>query len=70
MKSKDQKFFDDFWQEWIKVNPPPKTWQGTKKEYAELEMPCRGNFGKFLFWLNNKIFTLKAKSNNGKEKNN
>ena len=51
MSSKDEKFFDENWQQWVDKNPPPEKWIGTKKEWAEFEMPCIGFLGRALFWF-------------------
>lgn len=56
MNKKDEQFFEKHWEEWVRSNPPPAYWgvKGwTLKQYAELEMPCRGFLGRFLFWLEN-----------------
>ena len=61
MNKKDEQFFEKHWEEWVRRNPPPDywgSWGSTKKQYAELEMPCRGFFGKLFFeldrWLTRK----------------
>jgi len=61
MNKRDQKFFDEHWEDWINRNPPPPNYIITKyssKKWAEWEMPCRGILGRFLFkvglWLQKK----------------
>ena len=51
MNKKDKQFFEEHWEEWVRCNPPPDNWEGTKKQWAELEMPCMGNLGRLIFWL-------------------
>jgi len=51
LNEKDTQFFEEHWEEWVKRNPPPDNWEETKKQWAALEMPCRGFFGRCLFWL-------------------
>lgn len=61
MNKRDRKFFDEHWEEWIERNPPPDYWiitENSVKQWAELEMPCRGFLGRSLFafglWLQKK----------------
>jgi len=51
MNAKDQAFFEKHWKEWVARNPPPPDWPMKPREWAELEMPCRGFLGKLLFDL-------------------
>lgn len=44
-------FFDTHWRAWLEENPPPVQWTGTEREWAELEMPCRGLLGRSLYWF-------------------
>lgn len=55
MKREDQKFFNDHWKEWFERNSPPDGWRFTDKEWAFLEMPCRGFLGKTFFVLDRLI---------------
>lgn len=61
MNKKDQKFFDEHWEEWVDRNPPPFYWMiygNSVKHWAELEMQCRGFLGRLFFrigkWLSRK----------------
>jgi len=51
MNKRDQKFFDEHWEDWVKHNPPPDCWIGTKEEWAYDEMPCCGFVGRIGFWV-------------------
>jgi len=54
MTEKDEQFFEEHWEEWVRRNPPPEfvgEWKSAKRAWARLEMPCRGFIGRFLFWL-------------------
>jgi len=55
MNKQDTLFFDKHWIDWVSRNPPPKDWRFTMKQWAELEMPCRGLSGRLLFLLGHYI---------------
>ncbi|WP_269526505.1 hypothetical protein [Coraliomargarita parva] len=51
MNASDTEFFEKNWKRWIAANPKPENWKGTPREYAQLEMPCRGYMGRVGFYL-------------------
>jgi len=51
----DAKFFELHWEEWVKQCPPPKGWTGSKREWASLEMPFIGWWGRLLWKLDMRL---------------